>query len=105
MPVDDRPAVRQRTGLRIEDRHGHGGESSVAGMGGEGVELGQQLGGRQPLQGHGASGAAQLRHVLDGRQAVPHHIAHRQVGSLLRQGHDVVPVATEPVLTVCRFIG
>ena len=60
--------------------------------------------GEQPLQGHRAPRATQLRHVLDGRQAVSDNVPHRNVGPALRQRHHVIPVAPEPMLGVRRFV-
>ena len=78
-------AVGQRSGCAIEDRGHHGREFAADDLFGETVEIGQHLRRRLSPMGQSPSGAAQLGHILDGRQPVPDNVADGEIGPVSRQ--------------------
>src|SRR6202042_1389268 len=79
----------------LDDRSRHGGELPAGRPVGDTCQFFKDAGRLVAGDGQGTPGVAQLRHILGRGQAVSHDIADRQVGSLTRQRHRVVPVPTD----------
>ena len=60
----------------------------------EGVERGEDLGGRQSRDGVGPDGAADLAHQRSRRRTLAHDVAHAEEDGVFPELEDVVPVAS-----------